>query len=504
VALTGDDCREGLVAIISIKLPDPKFNSQAKHKLISGEAKGPIEAAINEQLSKFFEEKPYVAKNVISKMLLSARAREAARKAKDLTRKKNAIDSFSLAGKLSDCQSKRPEESEVFIVEGDSAGGSCKMGRDRRIQAVLPLRGKILNVEKVEQNKMIDNNEIKNIIATLGVGVGKNVNIDNLRYHKVIIMCDADSDGKHIACLLMTFFYRYMRPLIEGGYLYLAQPPLYKLKRGKSERYIQSDQEMDNLLIDSGLKDIKVKRGTKTIKEDELREIFNLVLAKGQIVGAAERAVGNSRLLPAVASMNLKPHKMNNKEFLKEEIIKLRGKLKNIDGLRAGFCFLETGGFEIVYTTQMMDDQTWKYMLDGYMKKGIKNELLFSCAVTKEFVNSESIKSYKLLQELSGASLVMTEKGTQSRFNSWGMLINAVRERGAKGIAVQRYKGLGEMNPVQLWDTTMDPGSRTLLQLNIEDAQSADYIFDLLMGGSVEPRKEFIEQNALNARNLDI
>ena len=504
LSLTGDDCREGLVAVISVKLPDPKFNSQAKHKLISSEAKGPIEGTVNEQLATFFDEKPYVAKNIINKILLAAKAREAARKARDLNRKKGEIDTLSLAGKLADCQSKIPEESEIFIVEGDSAGGSCKMGRDRRTQAILPLRGKILNVEKVEQTVMFKNKEIQNIIAALNIGVGKHLNLDNLRYHKVIIMCDSDSDGHHIACLLMTFFYRYMRELIEGGHLYIAQPPLYKIKRGKVERYIQNAKEMDRLFIENGIRGLSIKQDNRKIRSKRLGEIFDLLLEKNRIIVDAENLVGNNYLLNALVKTKLSPNKMNDKEFLKKEIIKIRKHLQSIGGLNVGFCFLKNGGFEVVYTKHIIDEKTWKYMFKSYVEHGIANEMIEICAVTRELLSAEPLRLYRALQDLNKTSLSIDEGGQTRKVDSWLKLLDGVKNKGMRGLTIQRYKGLGEMNPEQLWDTTMNPESRILAQLSINNAEKADKMFDLLMSENVEPRKKFIEKNALSVKDLDI
>ena len=489
--LTGDDCREGLTAIISIRMPDPKFDAQTKFKLISADIRGIVESVVNENLSAFFEEKPSVAKNVMNKALVAAKAREAAKRARDLTKKKNDIDSMSLAGKLASCQSRDPKECEIFLTEGDSAGGSCKMGRDRRTQAILPLRGKILNVEKCDQTKMLKSEEVRNIISALNVGIGKDLDLSKLKYHKVVILCDADVDGHHITCLLLTFFYRYMKELIEKGHLYIAQAPLYKFKRGKSERYVQTERELGKLLIEGGTKDLILKTPKGEIKGKSLRELCELVQSSKEIL----ELIGSDRDLKILEALK-EATGINNKiltdsKALVVELKKLNAYLKeNHEGVKAKF-FIENGSK--YYSAVIRSEHGGKK---------------YETVINRDLLESEAFNQFisyrKKIAAVGNGPFVIVDAKESEKVNSLTEVLEVIRTRGSKGIHIQRYKGLGEMNPGQLWETTLDPSVRTLLQLKIEDAVNADYMFDLLMGGEVPARKKFIEDNALNVRTLDV
>lgn len=492
-ALTGDDCREGLTAIVSIRMPDPKFDAQTKFKLISADIRGVVESVVNESLSAFFEEKPSVAKNIMNKVLIAAKAREAAKRARDLTKKKNDIDSMSLAGKLASCQSRDPKECEIFLTEGDSAGGSCKMGRDRRTQAILPLRGKILNVEKCDQTKMLKSEEVRNIISALNIGIGKDLDLSKLKYHKVVILCDADVDGHHITCLLLTFFYRYMKELIEKGHLYIAQAPLYKFRRGKSERYVQTERDLGKLLIEGGTKDLVLKTLKGEIKGKNLRGLCELVQSSKEIL----ELIGSDRDLKILEA--LKEATGINKKILKDnkllvvELKKLNVYLKKKHkGVKTKF-FIENGSK--YYSAIIRSEHSGKK---------------YETIINKELLESEAFNQFvsyrkKIAAVGSGPfEIIDAKEGEEMVANTLTEVLEIIRTRGSKGIHIQRYKGLGEMNPGQLWETTLDPKVRTLLQLKIEDAANADNVFELLMGGEVPARKKFIEDNALNVRTLDV
>jgi DNA gyrase subunit B len=489
VALTGDDCREGLTAVLSVKVPDPKFSSQTKDKLVSSEVRPVVEGVLNEELAAWFEEHPSEAKTVVGKVIQAAAAREAARKAREMTRK-SVLGVASLPGKLADCQERDPAKSELFIVEGDSAGGSAKQGRNREFQAVLPLRGKILNVERVRMDKMLSSQEIGTLITALGTGISDEFNADKLRYHKIIIMTDADVDGAHIRTLLLTFFYRQMREIIDRGHLFIAQPPLYKVTRGRSEQYLKHDRALEDYLIAGGLEEAVLSSavGGERAGEDlrrvveEARSIRNIlaglhsrynrqVIEQAAILGVLSASIfGDSGKAAAAA-----PYIARRLDALSEETE--RGWVGN---------FLEGEGFQFERTVRGVRDVA---MID--------HALLGSADARKldEFAPS--------LQENYPRASVLRRKGEEIPVHGPVSLFEAVTAMGRKNVTLQRYKGLGEMNPGQLWETTLDTNARSLLQVKIKEADDADDIFTKLMGDVVEPRREFIQENAL-AASVDV
>lgn len=483
--LSGDDIREGLSAVISVKLPNPQFEGQTKMKLGNSEVKGIVESIVNDTLASYFEENPSIARKVIDKAIQAARAREAARKARELTRRKGALEDTGLPGKLADCSEKDPAMSELFIVEGDSAGGSAKQGRDRRTQAILPLRGKILNVEKARFDKMLGSEEIKILITALGTGIGpEDFDIAKIRYHKVVLMTDADVDGAHIRTLLLTFFYRQMPQVIENGYLYIAQPPLFKVKRGKTERYIQSEGELQNMLFELAAEDMAVPIKGQEVKGKALIPFMKKLLNFERLL----EWYGKRRKEPALLRLLLSEGV--NKSTLKDKanISKLLEKIKaEIAGANIGDIYEdeEHEGYGVEIRRQ-----NYKLTLDANL------------LVSPEFRELETL--YASIKELGKAPYKVTVKDGQKIVASTSELLGFIFETARKGLSIQRYKGLGEMNPQQLWETTMDADKRTLLQVSIEDSVQADEIFTILMGDQVEPRKEFIVKHALEARNIDI
>ncbi len=501
--ITGEDVREGLTAVISVKLPNPQFEGQTKMKLGNSEVKGIIEAAVNDALSSYFEESPSIARKVVEKALNAARAREAARKAKELIRRKNALDVGSLPGKLADCTEKDPAYSEIFIVEGDSAGGSAKQGRDRRNQAILPLKGKILNVEKARFDKMLSNEEIRVLITALGTGIGdEDFDINKARYHKIIIMTDADVDGAHIRTLLLTFFYRQMPKVIEKGYVYIAQPPLYKVKRGKDERYIKDNEVLKDFLLEAVVKGVELEseEGKKLITGDRLRTLLKKLIRYEALLNhqlkkrVPVELLRTLTLIDGLTSNGLKDQKKVNEliETLKRQLLII------YPGLKVAF---EPGKDEerMAFYIEGMIDR------DGSSTRAIINEDLITSAEFRELQGLTPLSigmgrsPYKVREK--DANKIGSEEKV---FLTTGDVLNHILEIGKKGLNIQRYKGLGEMNPRQLWETTMNPESRSLLQVTLEDLVLADEIFTILMGDQVEPRKEFIQRHALEVRNLDI
>ena len=482
VSISGDDAREGLTCILSVKVPDPKFSSQTKDKLVSSEVRPVVESAMGEALSEWFEEHPTEAKNIVQKIIEAAAAREAARKARDLTRRKSALDIASLPGKLADCQERNPELAEIFIVEGDSAGGSAKQARDRQNQAILPLKGKILNVERARFDRMLSSQEIGTMITALGTGIGReDFDIEKLRYHKVVIMTDADVDGAHIRTLLLTFFFRQMPSLIERGYLYIAQPPLYKVERGKSTRYIKDQEELDSYLIEAGCSDAK------------------LTLDNGaQIVGEDLRRIAEEALVAQSAIARMK-HKASD-EIIAQIAI-------------AGALDPEAGQGEIDAACVRLDrvadegEAGWsgKFDDDGAMVlqrdvRGVTERVVLRPAFRD---SADARRLHKLVAGLKenyeGTAVFRRGENEPSYINGPAQLLEVVLAGGRKGFKIQRYKGLGEMNPDQLWETTLDANARSLLQVKIEAADASDELFTKLMGDVVEPRREFIISNALDA-----
>ncbi|HLE40087.1 MAG TPA: DNA topoisomerase (ATP-hydrolyzing) subunit B [Nitrospirota bacterium] len=496
-ALSGEDVREGLTAVVSVRLQNPQFEGQTKTKLGNSEVKGIVEAMVNDTLGAYLEENPLVARKVAEKGLNAARAREAARKARELTRRKGVLDSTSLPGKLADCQEKDPALSEIFIVEGDSAGGSAKQGRDRKNQAILPLKGKILNVEKARFDKMLSSDEIKVLITALGAGIGpEEFNIAKLRYHKIVIMTDADVDGAHIRTLLLTFFYRQMVQIIERGYLYIAQPPLFKVKRGKTERYIKDDSRMEDFLLDLAAEDMELyspEQGGYLTGERLISTLKKLV--------QFEKTLDKFRRkrLDVMVLRALLLDKMFTKASLKEE-----GKLKAL--ALAVEEYLKK--FHPKTTTEWAIEQDEEHHALRLRFDTKYDAVHSSIIIDENFVTTPEFRELQSLSPallgLDGPAYKVREKGDEQNFSDTGKLVHYVLDLGKKGLAIQRYKGLGEMNPDQLWQTTMDPEKRTFLQVTIEDVVKADEIFTILMGDAVEPRRAFIQRHALEVKNLDV
>ena len=485
--ITGDDCREGLTAVLSIKLRDPQFEGQTKTKLGNSEVKGIVESIVNERLSTYLEENPTVAKKIVMKIIDAARAREAARKARD----KGVLESTSLPGKLADCQDRDPATSEIFIVEGDSAGGSAKQGRDRRFQAILPLRGKILNVEKSRFDKIIKNEEIGTMFAALGVGVEQTEErLDKLRYHKVIMMTDADVDGSHIRTLLMTFFYRQMAQLIERGHLYIAQPPLYKVTRGRDIQYLKDERDYERFMVRKISEEFKVRAGKskEALEGEKFRKFFRNLMAKKSYAQFFER-----KNYPLFLIDLLIRNGVDGQEFLSVK--------KNVEKVMK--LVAEKG-----FTTKLVRDEEYGvFEIDfGYQINGlsVSGKIGMGLVTSAEYKNLFRIT--RELEDVKGPYAVLTngDGAEKEVLENENKLLEYLFERGKKGVNIQRYKGLGEMTPIQLWETTMDPERRSLLKVSIVDAAEADRIFGTLMGDEVDERKKFIETNALEALNLDI
>ncbi|WP_243439412.1 DNA topoisomerase (ATP-hydrolyzing) subunit B [Fundidesulfovibrio soli] len=491
--LTGDDVREGLTAVLSVKIPQPQFEGQTKTKLGNSEVAGQVAKVVFDALNTYFEENPKDAKLIVDKSVDAARAREAARKAKDLVRRKGALSDNALPGKLADCQSKSPELSELFIVEGDSAGGSAKQGRDPKFQAILPLRGKILNVEKTRFDKMLGNKEIRALITAMGPGIGENeVDLQKLRYHKIVIMTDADVDGAHIRTLLLTFFYRQYQELIERGYLYIAQPPLYRVHKGDWERFIKDEKELSGFLLSRVTEDLSVTCQSGAVLNDgPLQEI----LAKIQLL---QTRFGEAQLYgipePLLWAFLDHPTRIQPSDF--EDA----GDGAGIDALRAFLAEREYTLSLDVEQDEAGESRTWCVFVN---RNAVKTRLaleFFSSRVYRACWNTLN----ELRQTLGGEEFTLTRKEASQSVKGVFVLLKTVLDEAHKGINIQRYKGLGEMNPVQLWETTMNPDKRTFLRVSIDDAVEADDIFSDLMGDKVEPRREFIERNALSVKELDI
>ncbi len=488
-AITGEDTREGLTAILSIKVPDPKFSSQTKDKLVSSEVRAPVESSVNEKLGEYLLENPNEAKIIVGKILEASRAREAARSAREMTRRKGALDIAGLPGKLSDCQTKDPALSELFLVEGDSAGGSAKQGRDRHTQAILPLKGKILNVEKARFEKMLTSQEVGTLITALGCGIGSDeYDIEKLRYHKIVIMTDADVDGAHIRTLLLTFFYRHLPELVESGYLYIAQPPLYKIKKGKQERYLKDEDEKNNYLLQEAINEasIFVNKSAPAIGGIALEKI----VAKHYKIVATIEKLGkkyNKNLLNAIVGMPKLSSLRKTKETTKwcDDLQKKLNKNK-----------LMSEKHKVVFK-----DKEILYSLEVYGVVAITSAL---SATFFDSADYKRIQKYSDEVESIFSSSSFVQKGQkEAKVSCFADAMGFLLKEAQKGQGFQRYKGLGEMNPDQLWDTTMNPESRTLLKVKVEDAIAADEVFSTLMGDEVEPRRNFIEDNALKVENLD-
>ena len=495
VQLSGDDAREGLTAIISVKVPDPKFSSQTKDKLVSSEVRPIVEQAVGDALSQWFEEHPTEAKKIVSKAYEAAAAREAARKARELTRRKGVMDIASLPGKLADCQEKDPAKSEIFLVEGDSAGGSAKQGRDRANQAILPLRGKILNVERARVDKMLSSAELGTLITAIGAGVG-NADIDpeKARYHRIVIMTDADVDGSHIRTLLLTFFFRHMKPLIERGYLYIAQPPLFRAKRGSSEVYLKDQRELDLYLQDAGLKDamLQAADGSQVVGQD-LSQLVSDAGAAMRCITSLARGVGSVQVVEQASIAGLlNPEAIGNAEAAEY----LAHRLESLSDP------LERGWKGAMVDSQ--DDAGGKVMEISRTMRGVTERYQLSRRILATEEARRLDEMAPMLQESFARPSQLMANNQSTVINGPVELVDTVFAYGRKGAQVARYKGLGEMNPDQLWETTLDPNQRTLLQVRIDHEEDAEEAFSTLMGEAVEERRNFIQANALKVANLDV
>ena len=502
--LSGDDVREGLTAIVSVKLPNPEFEGQTKDKLGSSEATAAVQDTIKDKLQEWLEFNPKYAKIIIEKTLQAQRAREAARKARELTRRKSALETSTLPGKLADCSNREPEKCELYIVEGDSAGGSAKQGRNRMFQAILPLRGKILNVERARLDKMYANNEIKSMVQALGINISKNeddVDIEKLRYHKIIIMTDADVDGAHIRTLLLTFFFRYAKPLLDHGHVYIAQPPLYKITIGKNAEYLYDDRALDKMLRERGIKGLTLynKDKSKSATEEELSVLLSNMSTFYHSFNNPLISAIPSVVMRALIRSDIKPEDFDSQEAMQKHCEYINHYLLD-HAQNYGITEAKDYKVEIKFNTE-----TQKYNLNLHLERETEQVLLTSVLIkSNEFQRVKTaypgIRSYLIEEE----KVLVLDTGTEElQLTSFAELQRVVEERGKKGLTLQRFNGLGEMMPQQLWETTMDPATRTLLKVNVEDAMLCDQLFDVLMGDKVEPRREFIETNAVFAQNID-
>lgn len=496
MTLTGDDMREGLTCIISVKLANPQFEGQTKDKLGSSEVEGIVNSLVGEQLKSFLEENPNIAKTIIRKSADAAAAREAARRARELTRRKTALDFSGLPGKMADCQEKNPENCEIYIVEGDSAGGSAKQGRDRKTQAVLPLKGKILNVEKARYDKMLANDEIKMLVQAMGTGIGKdNFDDSKLRYHKIVIMTDADVDGSHIRTLLLTLFYRQFPTIVEKGYLYIAQPPLYKYKKGKKEMYLKDEKELEKFLVSASFEDTTTKIGSELIEREEAKALISKYINYKKTLQSYDRHFDADFIRKVIETG------LVNEDSIKDEV-KLTAA---INELSEYFKSIEKETLKKYSLSVEPDPKHNAFSVVVDLKTNLKQKKF---KISSYFVDSSEYKDlenhYDGVKKYLKLPVDFNTGGETKSFDNLKDFSEYILNDGKSGAYIQRYKGLGEMNPEQLWETTMNPENRTLLQVKIEDTIDADQVFSVLMGDSVEPRREFVENNALNVRNLDI
>ena len=505
VQLTGDDIREGLTAIVSVKLPDPKFSSQTKDKLVSSEVRQPLEALIADKLAEWLEENPQNARSIIAKVIDAAAAREAAKRARELTRRKGAMDIASLPGKLADCQERDPAKSELFLVEGDSAGGSAKQGRNRHFQAILPLRGKILNTERARIDRMLTSKEIGTLITAMGTGIRDDFNAEKLRYHKIVIMTDADVDGAHIRTLLLTLFYRHMPHIIEGGYLYIAQPPLYKATRGRSEVYLKDDAALDDYLVDAGIAALVLETAGGARSGNDLRALIDHARRMRTLMRYAPRRY-DPRMIEVLALGGvLDPNgDREGRETALVEVVRLLG--ENDPEARWSAKLTEDGG---VHFERLWRGVTDHHIVEAGFLVSAEARKLHALAAEQSDAYSRAAKLVPMkgaaqATEVDEDGETVTVARGETRVSRPSQLLDAVLAAGRKGLAIQRYKGLGEMNAEQLWETTLDPAVRTMLRVSSADVEGANEIFTQLMGEVVEPRREFIQDNALNVANLDV
>ena len=501
--LSGEDVREGLTAIVSVKLPNPEFEGQTKEKLGSQEAMGAVQDAVRDKLQEWLEFNPKIAKTILEKTLQAQRAREAARKSRELTRRKTVLENSTLPGKLADCSNREPEKCEIFIVEGDSAGGSAKQGRNRMFQAILPLRGKILNVEKARLDKIYGNNEIQSMVQAFGINISKNeeeVDLEKLRYHKIIIMTDADVDGAHIRTLLLTFFFRYAKPLIDNGYVYIAQPPLFKVTQGKVSEYLFNEHALDKMLKERGIKNLSLsdKSKSKIKTGDELLELIKNMSAFYNSYNNPILNLFPAVMLRGLVRANIIPEDFDDQARMNEIIEYLNHYLQdhaknyNIKEAENYVCSLKYNPENAKYAIQLNLNEEEHVMINqSIIKSSEYKRLKTAYPLIRDFLIEEE------------QSLILETDTEQYEITSFEKLQKIIDDRGQKGLTIQRFKGLGEMMPQQLWETTMDPATRTLLKVSIEDAMLCDQLFDILMGDKVEPRRDFIEANAVYATNID-
>jgi DNA gyrase subunit B len=496
IEISGDDAREGLIAVLSVKVPDPKFSSQTKDKLVSSEVKGVVESVVNDKLSEFLEENPADAKAITIKIVEAARAREAARKAREMTRRKGVLDVAGLPGKLADCQERDPARCELYLVEGDSAGGSAKQARDRRFQAVLPLKGKILNVERARFDKMLSSTEVATLITALGTGIGNNdFDINKLRYHRVILMTDADVDGSHIRTLLLTFFYRQMPEMISRGHVYIAQPPLFKIKQGKQERYLKDEIELQEFLLEAALADAVLQTaGQQSVSGVELANLCRSFLAVEQTIKRLARRYDAEALRRIIYLSRLTPEMLKDKKQAERIAQELQGRLTS--DINHGRRYEITLGIDTRNNLQELIVTRHEHGTATRTK------------IDAEFISSGEYASMRALGErlekYFAAEATVQRADKIQKVASIDAMLEWLMSEARRGQTIQRYKGLGEMNPEQLWETTMDPQTRRLLKVNVDDVVAAEEVFTTLMGDQVEPRREFIEKNALQVSNLDI
>ena len=506
VTLTGDDMREGLTAIVSVKLPDPKFSSQTKDKLVSSEVRQPLEALMADKLAEWLEENPAVAKQIIQKVIDAAAAREAAKKARELTRRKGVMDIASLPGKLADCQERDPAKSELFLVEGDSAGGSAKQGRDRHFQAILPLRGKILNVERARFDRMLGSREIGTLIQAMGTGIGRDdFNLAKLRYHKIVIMTDADVDGAHIRTLLLTFFYRQMPEIIQAGHLYIAQPPLYKATKGRSEVYLKDDAALDEYLVEAGVALNVLEGATGTRADQDLRSLVDHARRMRTLMRYVPRRYDPSIIETLALAGALDPEA--TREVRAERLIEVTRRLDLADGEGKWSAEMsEEGGFHFRRLWRGVTDH---HIIEATFLSSAEARKLHTLAAeeAQTYVSAAKLvpaRAAQATEASEGEEEAMTVAKGETLVGRPSQLLEAILLSGRKGLSIQRYKGLGEMNAEQLWETTLDPSVRSMLKVAIDQADVADEIFTRLMGDVVEPRREFIQENALSVANLDV